>query len=120
MHKLKVCDVAFSVWFHTQHCLSVPNTLTIQDISFHLSALRRGWFTIPIHINMDDLISSQSLLLAGCSLQISGFQLTPDLTNCADIRFGGQYALLRGGPYLRSLVLRAYVVPSRIELLFRE
>lgn len=38
MHKSKVCDVAFSIYFHTQHYLSVINTLTIQDISFHLSA----------------------------------------------------------------------------------
>lgn len=42
MHKLKVCDVAFSNWFHTQHYLSVPITSTIQDISFHLSAFAEG------------------------------------------------------------------------------
>ena len=116
MHKLKVCDVAFSVWFHTQHFLSVPNTLTIQYISFQLSAFaeRLSYDLNPYYMN--DLISSQSLLLAGCSLQVSGFQLTPDLTNCADIRFGGQYALLGGRPYLRSLVLRAYVFNSYISL----
>ena len=31
--------------------------------------LRRDWVPTPIHITMNDLISSQSLLLAGCSLQ---------------------------------------------------
>lgn len=44
------------------------------------------------------------------------FWIIPRVTNCANIRFGGECAWSRGSTYLRSLVLRASERMERIEL----